>query len=185
LGLWATVAELDELALRSAREAAVVTRLLLETADGTAVRFAHALVRQALYEGLLPGHGPASRRVWHRRIGEALAAAPGSDPDAVADHFRQAADPRAADWLLAAGLRAERALAWQAAADRFEAALPLVDAAGAAPRQRALLRYRLALLREHGQVPRGVVAAGGGESAGDRGWRPPVDGLGRASSRVP
>src|SRR5437773_1205646 len=82
-------------------------------------RFVHALVREALYQGL----PPSRRRGWHRRAGEVLAAEARPDPDAVAYHFRRAGDPRAAAWLLRAGERAQAAYAWLSAAERFEAAL--------------------------------------------------------------
>ena len=42
-------------------------------------------------------------------------------------HFRQAGDARAAAWLVRAGERAQRAYAWQAAIERFEAAVTLME----------------------------------------------------------
>ena len=65
-------------------EQAVEAHLLEAGDDGAEVAFAHALVREVLYEGILPPR----RRVWHRRVAEVLAEAPGADPDAVADHFQ-------------------------------------------------------------------------------------------------
>ncbi len=64
-------------------ERAVDAQLLEAGDDGDEVEFAHALVREVLYEGILPPR----RRVWHRRVAEVLAELPGADPDAVADHF--------------------------------------------------------------------------------------------------
>ena len=72
-------------------------RLVEPTAEG--LRFAHALIREALYEGTLP----LRRRGWHRKVGETLAGTRGADPDAVAYHLRQAGDARAAEWLVRAG----------------------------------------------------------------------------------
>ena len=79
--------------------------------EGTSVRFDHALIREALYEGTLPPR----RRGWHLRAGEVLAALAGPDPDAVAYHLRQVGDVRAAAWLVKAGERAYRAHAWLSA----------------------------------------------------------------------
>jgi hypothetical protein len=62
------------------------------------VRFAHALIREALYLGT----SPPRRRQWHRRTGEALLHAT-PDPDVVAYHFRQAGDPRAPSGSCARG----------------------------------------------------------------------------------
>ena len=117
-------------------ERALEARLLAETEDG--VRFAHALIREALYEGVL---GPR-RRALHRRAAEALLAraTPTPDADAVAYHLERAADPRAAAWLVRAGESAQVRHAPQAAIDRFTRALD--DPGGLAPA--TLLRVRRA-----------------------------------------
>ncbi len=151
LALWATVAGIDEAALLETVERATGARLLVDTPDGAAVRFAHALVREALYAGL-PG---TRRRRVHGAVAAALLARPAPDPDAVADHLRRAGDPRAAAWLERAGVRAQRAYAWRAAAERFAAALALEDAGGAPAPGRGWLLLRLARLlrfanRRHG-----------------------------------
>jgi hypothetical protein len=87
LALWATVGATTEAALLPLVEQAIEARVLDATPDGLAVRFAHALIREALYEGVLPPR----RRVWHRRIGEALVIqGPAPDPDMVAYHLSQA-----------------------------------------------------------------------------------------------
>ena len=65
-------------------EQAATARLMEETADGTGARFIHALIREAMYEGFVPSR----RRRLHRGGGEALAALPDPDADAVAHHFR-------------------------------------------------------------------------------------------------
>ena len=142
--LWAAVADSDEDALLGAAERAVGAHLVVETADG-GVRFAHALIREALYEGT----AALRRRRLHRRAGEALAALPSPDPDAVAYHYRQAGDARAAEWLVRAGERAQRAYAWLTAAERYEAALALLEQQGADPARRALLLLTLAQLRRY------------------------------------
>src|SRR5207248_1640082 len=80
-----------EAALLDAVERATEAHLLAETPDG-GLRFAHALIREALYQGLTL----VRRRAWHRAVGEALVRERAPDPDAVAHHLRQAGDPRAA-----------------------------------------------------------------------------------------
>jgi DNA-binding CsgD family transcriptional regulator len=104
---------------------------------------------------------PARRRRSHRLVGEALAMPtttagypaerPGHppDPDAVADHFRRAGDGRAAEWLIAAGERAQRAYAWLTAANRFAAALALLEAQGGDAGRRGWLAFRVAVLRRY------------------------------------
>jgi hypothetical protein len=124
--------------------------LLTETADG--VRFAHALTREALYEGT-PG---IRRRVWHRAAAEAVLAAPNPDPDAVAHHLERAGDPRAAAWLVRAGERAQRAYAWLSAAARYEAALAALEAQGADATTRAWLLFRLARMRRYSDPGRAL-----------------------------
>lgn len=145
LALWSAVAQVEEEALLALVERAVAAHLLVETATGTAVRFTHVLIREALYEGTLL----ARRRVWHRRIGEALLASPTPDPDTVAYHVQQAGDARAVAWLLQAAARAQRAYAWLAAAERFEAALALIDRENADARARGWTLLRLARMRRY------------------------------------
>ena len=106
-------------------------------------RFIHALIRETLYEGILPSR----RRRIHRQVGEALAAHLDVGPDAVAYHFQQAGDARAAEWLVRAGERAQQAYAWLTAADRFEAAVRSMEGIGADAGARGWLLYRLAVLR--------------------------------------
>ncbi|HET7037232.1 MAG TPA: AAA family ATPase [Thermomicrobiaceae bacterium] len=155
-GLWQAVSGADEATLAAAVERAAAARLLEEFGDGSRARFVHALIREALYQGIVPSR----RRRLHRLAGESLAALPEPDADAVAHHFRMAGDERAADWLIAAGERAERAYAWMTAAERFEAALPFLatQRAGVGAGQRGWLLYRLAVLRRFGDAPRSVVA---------------------------
>jgi len=153
LALWAAVAATDEEGLLDTIERATEARLLAETPDGAGVRFAHALIREALYEGLLG----LRRRALHRRVAEALLAGPAPDPDAVADHLARAGDPRAAAWLERAGARAQRAYAWSAAVARFEASLALLEAQGAGAAARGWLLVRLARLLRFAAPGRGVA----------------------------
>ncbi len=145
LSLWSAVSELSEESVLEVVEAAVEARLLDAPSSGEAVRFAHALIRETLYEGLLPPR----RRAWHRRVAEALLALPAPNPDTVAHHLQRAGDPRAAEWLIRAGERAQRAYALLTAAERYEAALQLLEAQGAPAGERARLLYRLARMRRY------------------------------------
>jgi DNA-binding CsgD family transcriptional regulator len=153
LDLWQTVSNVSDEALLGAIEAASEARLLEASGDGTSARFVHALIREALYAALLPPR----RRVWHRRIGDALAQTSAPDPDAVAYHFRQGGDSRTAEWLIQAGDRAQRAYAWLTAAERFEAALELLEEHGAPARDRGWLLYRVARMRRYVAVPESIA----------------------------
>lgn len=142
LAIWPAVTGTGDEALLPIIDRAVEAHLLTETPDGLQVRFAHALIRQAVYEGV----SPARRRLLHRRIAELLAERPHPDPDAVAMHFERASDRRAIEWLVKAGERAQLAFARLTAAERYEAALALLEAADEDLEQRGWLRYRIARL---------------------------------------
>jgi DNA-binding CsgD family transcriptional regulator len=138
--LWAAVAETDEATLLTAIERGVTATLVEELPDGTGARFVHALIREAVYEGIRP----SLRRALHRRVAEALLAQRRSpDPDAVAYHLQRAGDDRAVAWLVQAGERAQRAYAWVTAAERYTAALARVAESQADERERGWLLYRL------------------------------------------
>jgi predicted ATPase len=171
LDLWATVSGLAEEELLAVVEQAVDAHLLEATHEGRRVRFVHALTREALYEGVLPPR----RLVWHRQVGETLAAAPGADPDEVAYHLQQAGDQQAWEWLVRAGERAQRGYAWLtrrgpgAGADTRLAPLPL--------RPSAALRAD----REGDRRPGGGGAPGAhrrrsrpGRRCAPLAWRPPL-----------
>jgi len=124
--VWAPVGGTDEETLTGIVAQAATARLMEETADGAGAHFVHALIREALYEGLLPSR----RRRLHRATGEALAALAEPDADAVAHHFRVIADARAAEWLAKAGERARIAFAYVTAAERMREAVALLDKPG-------------------------------------------------------
>ena len=154
LALWAEVADLDDEALLTIVERAVDAHLLEADPDGMRIRFVHALTREALYAGILPPR----RRLWHRRVGEALAAGTRPDPDAVAYHFHAAGDPRAGEWLLAAGDRAQHAYAWLTAAERLRAAAALLEGVEGQERLRGRLMCRVAYLTRFSD-PAGAIEA--------------------------
>src|SRR5215217_5592702 len=151
--LWGTVVDYEEEGLISLVEEATTARLIEPTEDGTGFRFVHALMREALYEGI----NPLRRRLLHRRVGETLAAFPSPDPDAIAYHFRRAGDARAVGWLVEAGERAERTSALLTAAERYEAALTIQAERAMDAAEHGWLRLRLAALQRF-RRPREALA---------------------------
>ena len=100
--------------------------LLESTAEPGRYSFSHALIREALYEGM-----SAQRRARvHRRVGEALEAAGEASPRALAHHFTRAADPADAgegDHLrLARGCGGDEMLAHEEAAEHYARALEVL-----------------------------------------------------------
>ncbi|HET8632200.1 MAG TPA: AAA family ATPase [Thermomicrobiales bacterium] len=154
VALWQAVSGASDEALAATLARARAAHMLVETRGGADWRFSHALVREVLYAEA----PPVRRRRWHRQVGEALAAAPSPDPDKVAYHFQRAGDGRAAEWLIRAGERAQRAYAWPAAAERFEAAAALWETQGAPAGGRAWLLNRAGVLYRYAQVPRAIPA---------------------------
>jgi DNA-binding CsgD family transcriptional regulator len=151
LALWRQVSGAAEGTVLGLVERAVAARVIEETADGAGVTFAHALIREALYEGM----AATRRRVWHRTIGEALAAGREPDPDAVGYHLGTAGDERAVEWLIRAGDRANRAFAYRTATARFTDALALIgnDPDRAVVRCELLIRLaRLLRITDSGQA---------------------------------
>ena len=168
IGLWAAVAEMDEETALAVVERATEARLADAVGDGEAIRFVHALVREALYEG----SPPLRRRIWHRQVAEALIALPNADPDLIAAHFQRAGDARATGWLINAGEHAQRLYARATAAERYEAALALMEPHGGEASERGWLRYRLAVANAFADTPQAIArlqeAAQLAESANDR-----------------
>ena len=140
LDIWQRVSRVDDDELVSAIEQGQAAQLLEEVVGGTTYRFRHALIREALYQEVVA----LRRRLWHRQVGEALAETRSPDPDAVASHYQQAGDPRAVDWLIRAGERAESVYALRTAAERDEVAAELLQGAPERSRERAALLYRTA-----------------------------------------
>ncbi|MFN8677618.1 MAG: AAA family ATPase [Thermomicrobiales bacterium] len=157
LALWADVAGLDDETVLTIVERAGDCRLLDATPDGRSVRFVHALTREALYTGVTPPR----RRRWHQQVGETLAAVPQPNVDAVAYHFQAASDPRASEWLIAAGTRAQRAYAWLTAAERLRAAAALLDGVEGQEQVSGRLACRLAYLLRFSDPAAGIDALEG------------------------
>jgi DNA-binding CsgD family transcriptional regulator len=153
LELWSEVADLTEQEVLELVEQVVSAYLMVMPPAGTTIRFAHALVREALYEGLLP----ARRRIWHRKIAEVLLARVDPDPDAIAYHLRQAGDRRAGAWLIRSAERAQGAYAWLTAAERYETALAELDESDATAGTRARLLVLLSQLRRYTDPEWGIA----------------------------
>ena len=119
--LWSIVSRVQENDLAAVVERAIEAHVLEDRREGDRLRFTHALVRDALYEGvLLP-----RRLLLHRQVAEAMIANASIAPDTIAAHLQAAGDPRAIEWFIQAGIRAER-VAWLTAAEHFTAALQLM-----------------------------------------------------------
>jgi len=123
IDLWREASNLSHDALDRVIRQSLAAHMLQETANGEGLLFSHALVREALHDGIIP----TRRRARHQEIAEILVALPRPDPDAIAHHFQQAGDRRALEWLVRAGLRAWHSIAWISAANRFEAAAAMLE----------------------------------------------------------
>jgi len=137
LDLIEAVTGLDDEAALDAAEAAVLAGLVLE--DDRAAgryRFAHALVRETIYEDI----SRARRARLHARVVDALVTTRGPEPEPAAEmayHCWQAAPVigagRALPHLLRAGEQAVAQLAYEAADEQFERALELAGQLPASP----------------------------------------------------
>ncbi len=125
LDIWAHISEMDESIVEQVAERAMGARLLRDVRGGERFAFAHALIREALYESI----SGSRRRRLHLRIAETLAMTDAPAPDMVAYHFRRAGDPRMADWLIEAGWLAYRSMAYHMARARFTEVRSLVTGA--------------------------------------------------------
>jgi DNA-binding SARP family transcriptional activator len=129
----------DEGRLLDALDEIVARGLVEETGGGC--RFPHALIRQAIEEGL----SPARRRALHGQVAERLQdlfrGRPRAPVEALARHFAEAGRViSAAHYLLEAGDAAEAVYAHDPALQRYEEALALLEPADAAPEEAETLR---------------------------------------------
>jgi DNA-binding CsgD family transcriptional regulator len=150
---WAAASAAAEDRLLETVERAAALHLVGAAGDGAEFRFSHALIREVLYESVLP----LRRRALHLRVAEALLAGRTQVPDVVAYHLRRAGDPRAATWLKLAGEAAERVYALAGAADRFDQAAALLTSPHDAI-ERAWLGYRAAVLRRFRDPGNGLIS---------------------------
>jgi tetratricopeptide (TPR) repeat protein len=140
---------------------ALALHLLAEApSQAGSFRFAHGLIRETLYNDL----SAARRARLHGAIGEALERA-GTGPGGaglleLAHHFVEAAPAgdatRALDYAERAGHEALRSLAYERAADLFDAALRVLDLTGEPDEKR---RGELLLARGQAQMHAGEDAA--------------------------
>jgi tetratricopeptide (TPR) repeat protein len=135
------VSELDEDELLGWLDEAMAARLVSEVPDTTdRLRFAHILIRDALYNGL-----SAARRVrLHRRVLAALETLYADDPSPhlaeLAQHARRANEfRRAVDYAHLAADRAQTLLAYEEAARLYRVALDCLELAGGGDELRAEL----------------------------------------------
>jgi tetratricopeptide (TPR) repeat protein len=129
----------------AAQEAVAVA--LVTPLDHGHYRFAHPLIREALYQ-----HPPAAERIrLHRRIGETMEHLYRTDlgphVGALAHHFFNAVEggdaEKAIDYLVRAGAAAFAVFAYEEAASHFQAALGLMEETGANTERKADLLERL------------------------------------------
>jgi class 3 adenylate cyclase/tetratricopeptide (TPR) repeat protein len=124
-------------ALLDGLDESVSAGLLTEAEPGD-YAFAHALVRQTIYEQ----HSAARRMRLHRQLGEALETRADADAhvEALAHHFAQAAADgqatKAAAYALAAGRNATARVAYEDAAAHYERGLRALDLASAPEEER-------------------------------------------------
>ncbi|MGZ4296775.1 MAG: ATP-binding protein [Solirubrobacteraceae bacterium] len=152
-GLLERVLGFDEDRFLAALEDALDAGLVTEApGDPGRYSFAHALIRETLYEGM----SSARRARIHRRIGLALESAATRHPDdsqigALALHFTRAAEPedaeRAIRYGLQAGEQATAMLANEEAAAHYARALEVLDRSDP-----EALRRRCDLLLELGEA---------------------------------
>ncbi len=146
-GLLIVVARTEPAATEAGLRSAVDARILVSDPDGRRYRFRHALLREAVYDEILPSERVAA----HRRIAEALVAEPRfADPNpsvAAADlarHWLGAhAEPEAFVALIETGRAAWSAGAMAEGRHAYEEALALWDRVpdplvGGVPRSRLL-----------------------------------------------
>jgi len=145
-GLLSRVAEQNATDTRTHLAEATASGLMREVSEFGRHRFAHVLVRDALYAQL----SAAERVELHRRAGRAIEAQGiVDDPELLAEvtrHFVQAAPSydagRALEYTLRAAEAALRTLAYEQAAAYFASALELLQYLPPDPRQRMTLLFR-------------------------------------------
>jgi ATP/maltotriose-dependent transcriptional regulator MalT len=153
LDLWASIAGIDHDTMCQIIDNALNWHVFNAAADGTRIHFVHALIREALYESILP---PRRRRM-HQSVAEALMRHSDPDSDAIAFHLQQAGDDRAPEWLIQAGDRAQRAYAWLTAMDRFAEAARLLQNVPGEEGARARLLYRCGRLQRYSHTQTGIT----------------------------
>jgi DNA-binding CsgD family transcriptional regulator len=140
----------DPAHMHRAIEDGLSSHLLVETEDVDRLAFRHALVHEAVYLSI----PLIQRRALHRKLADLLIQQGHIDPDEIAYHLQKAGDARAADWLIKAGERAQRAYAWLTAAEQFNAALELLGPERS--HERGWLLLHLGFILRHSDLPKGI-----------------------------
>lgn len=153
LDVWKPASGASDDELAEAIQYATDLQILEDAPDSGALRFTHALVREALYLEL----GLPQRQRLHRIVGETLAARPSAEPDSVAYHLQEANHEQAAEWLMRAGERAHQLYAWRTAAERFEAVLHLLGSTPEVAQVQGWLSYKIGLLLTYADVERSIA----------------------------
>ena len=146
------VAEVEEQVLLDAVEAGLITGLITEPAAGR-IRFAHALVRDTLYQGL----SRLRRSRIHARTAEALERHHPAEVAALAHHYAEAGtEPaKAARYSRLAAEQAEQRFAFLEAVALYEQAIACLEQADVPARDRLELVVRLVrVLAETEQLAR-------------------------------
>ncbi len=153
----ARIADLELPALEAALQEAVSAQFLDPRRDDGRYRFAHALVRETLYEELSAAQRPALHSRIATTLEELYAAEPGRTSRRLAElahHFNEAAgagDPqKAVDYAERAGDQASGQLGYEEAADHYRRALEAGEIAGIDRRRRCLLLLQLGEARMRG-----------------------------------
>lgn len=148
LPLLEEVTELQEDRLLEVVDKAVAARVLTPRPSlGREVyTFVDHQTRDVLYEGI----GPARRRRYHLKAGQAIEKVQGRHPeeyyDALAHHFLEGNElEKAAAYSAKAGDRASTIYAWGRAMAHYQTALELLEELEAGPRQQAEVLEKLAL----------------------------------------
>ncbi len=139
----------EEETLLAATDELLHRHLLVETEQG--LRFSHDKIRQTVYENL----SHLRRRRLHRRAGETLAKISPEQVEELAHHFHQAQDhARTLEYALAAGRRAQRLYANQAALTYYDWAIQAGRHLGDAAARRA----QITAFEQKGRIYRQLAA---------------------------
>jgi DNA-binding CsgD family transcriptional regulator/energy-coupling factor transporter ATP-binding protein EcfA2 len=139
--LWQQVSGATQDEMAATIDEALAEHLIVDAHQSDSIQFRHALIREALYDGLQI----LRRRAEHRRVAEILQEDAVPNPALVAHHFQLAHDRRAFDWLLAAGRSASLAFSYTSAIPQLEQALATLDQFADDPASRAWLCCELAI----------------------------------------
>ncbi len=121
--LWKTILAVPEGSLTEALREGVQAGIIKQIQGTSRLEFTHVLLCDVLYQRLLL---PERRRL-HQQIAEHLEQQTSPAPDIIAGHYQLADDPREFEWLVKAGERAWRSFAWKTAAERYTAAIAILE----------------------------------------------------------